>query len=666
MKQSKLNKSDKEDDISTNIYDLPSSDDEDRHHILRRKRRRYGTNGQEAKPQRSPIKKPQSTADPIPNFIERYPAAKSNLGKFRQQTKHESTEAKQQAPVGKQGPISQEAKKVAVHHPIDAGANDEIFDDTKHPKPDSVPLQKQKSTTPQYVSSKDATTVNTTPGRRRLIDSLGMRDRPGDISPSTSVPSIDNRPSSPIGPQTPPRPPQLILSESKREDLGPDVNTTISPHLQGSKVTYARQRSVLDDFPLETSLSLSNVTLGPDLSSQREPREPPHARLIALEDLSHDDGTVRSIHELRQAGGNARFRGVIELIFEDIEDSQISASGRCSACVQLCNKMLDPKLARQFVECNFDRKLIDCLSNNFDPTSTTLAMCVFGLGSLVRPMPYIVAKNTWPKLLEVAAPMLDTHDDINIVTQATDTGISKAVQKSVRELSSRLPSVLFPDASIPNISPRLVALKCLRVTSSKVQESVEPHEGLPARILRQIVNLLLAEASHPGEPSINAQVLSLGLSILEMHTTSLALPDGDHDILSSLSGLQRLLQIPEIKLDLTSQHIQTLFIRVILNVTNSSPSLCDAFATPVMVTELARITITNFEDLTKDSLKDTTSTLDRVILSLGALINLTEQSGTSRSVFTKRPRAGRSLLRQLLRLFLIRVDSTSEVCFEHE
>jgi hypothetical protein len=50
-----------------------------------------------------------------------------------------------------------------------------------------------------------------------------------------------------------------------------------------------------------------------------------------------------------------------------------------------------------------------------------------------------------------------------------------------------------------------------------------------------------------------------------------------------------------------------------------------------------------------------------VILALGALINLTEQSEASRAMFLRATRGGKSLLDRLLRLFADNVDSTSKV-----
>lgn len=659
-------------DSGRSIYDLPSSEDEAQHRILRRKKRRHGSNGEDANAYPD-LARPAKVAAGRSDYSSRRGAsATPRPSSGSQQRKEEHREAPQIS--GKKQKISNsKTAQVLAHHAMDTSAREERPSDeevtTRHSVKANGLSQSQRPTTPTRVLAEHVPVINTTPGRRRLIDSLGTRDDSGENSPTTSVTPAESQPPSPIRPHTPHRPPPAILRD-KAEETGPTASMAVSPHLQSSKVTYARQRSFLDDMVSETKISLANATLGLEPSNQaverlQSPREPPHARIIAVEDLDLDSGSVRSIHELRQAGGNTRFQGAIDSIFEDIEDTHVSTAGRCSALVQLCDKLLEPKLARQFVECGFDKKLVDCLSKDFDLISTTLALCVFSLSSFVRPVPYIIAKCAWPKLLDISGSLLNAPDSIISLAQAPEHRLPKAIQTSVREATSRAASVLFPDMPKSYISPRLVALRCLKPTFAKVQENSEPSQNFPQSISRQIMNFLLTECSALKETNASltpgkSQTLLLGLSILEMHTTSHALHK-DYDFLGSLPELQGILQIQENALDSASQHIQILYIRVILNVTNSNPLLCDAFAKPVIVTELARIAIVNFKDLAKESLGEETSALDRVILALGALINLTEQSETSRVAFLKRTRAHESLLAQMLHLFLTHVDSTSEV-----
>ncbi|KAJ5787432.1 Wings apart-like protein [Penicillium paradoxum] len=148
----------------------------------------------------------------------------------------------------------------------------------------------------------------------------------------------------------------------------------------------------------------------------------------------------------------------------------------------------------------------------------------------------------------------------------------------------------------------------------------------------------------------------MGFSVLEASTASSeALTDESRDILDSLSEPHSLLHLES---DTASQ-IQPLYIRLILNITNSNPSLCDKFASPEMVGGLVHIISTNFGDLTEDALGKENNSLNNVILALGALINLTEQSEISRSMFLHSAGATKPLLGRLLHLFTTHVDSIS-------
>lgn len=512
---------------------------------------------------------------------------------------------------------------------------------------------------------------NTTPTRKRLIDSLGTREQSADASSNITAAS---QPPSPFTPHSPSRPkaiaPLSTRADVQATDSSQEPTVAVSPHLTGSRVTYARQRSFLDDLCLTGGLPGQDITAGleQDGLSTSQPRgfdDLPRARLFEIEEVNNDDGSVRSIHELRRAGGNARYRGAIESIFEDIEDPHVSISGRCNSFVQLCDKLLDSKLARQFVECNFERRLVDCLSSNLDTVSAALALCVFGLASQGRSLPYVLAAAAWPKLLDIAPNLLGAQDDLCAIVRSRNTSLSKAAQRSVQNTAPRIHAALFADTSIPELSPCLLTLHCLRVTISAFQAKSEIPDGLPAPVLSKLVKILLSESSHLEENgTIGAErlhVLILGFSILEVHITS-----GDpvqqeqRDALGVLSDMHGLLRLDN-EAGAARQQVQMLYLRVILNTTNSNPTLCDKFATAAMVEELATIAMARFGDLTEDILAQENNSLDTVILALGALINLVEQSEASRAMFLKSGCVPESILDRLLRVFAAHVDSIFKV-----
>lgn len=663
------------------IYDLPLSDDEDAHRIMRRKRRRKEPGATTLQDDsidstHSPIIEKRVSTKESNAIVSRYEKGSSPS----KNTRDASRPRRQRAG---------EVPQPSLEHSATAAASDSA---QKSLKPDLRLRGHESATNPDLNSEHDgnprisdaapsliprspkdtvAVNGNTTPGRRRLVDSLGMSRSRSTDEPSSGL--SPTSPSSPLAHRTATRltdtPQPDVPTASQPETHGADSNTAISPHVTGSRVTYARQRSFLDDLSLTDSLSAPNVSAGLEpvgpLDQNRDHQSAPGARLFAIEEANDDEGSVRSIHELRRAGGNARYREAIESIFEDIEDADNSASGRCSSLAQLCGKLLDSNFVRQFVECGFDKRLIDLVSPNMDVVSLALLFCAFGLSSLGRTLPYVLATSVWPKLLETSLPLLGHRDEIYVVARAQGNKLSKSVQRLLQKDASEIKSALLGDPPALKLSPCLIVLQCLRVTVSAFQAKGENPTGLPTPWLRQLVALLLPGSSPKGEQSKSeperSRLLILGLSILEAHTVSRNLLQQEQcEILRSLGNMHDLLRTEDNELEMISQQTRSLYLRVILNVTNTNPTLCDDFATLAMIGGLVEVAMVNFDDLAADSLSQDNNSLDTAILALGALINLAEKSDASRAFFLDSDSpTTQSHLKRLLGLFLKHFDSIS-------
>lgn len=503
--------------------------------------------------------------------------------------------------------------------------------------------------------------ANITPGRRRLIDSLGITETPVERSPESPT-SSQPTPKSMLPERGSPG---VAANEGHAESHIQGSPASVPPTLRGSRVTYARQRSFLDDMVSE-ELPIDNVPTVPKHRSQSVQRQLNYeatssARLIVPSEDTNEDGSVRSIHELRQAGGNARYRGAVESVFEDIEDAQNSLAGRCNAFLQLCGKLLDAGLKRRFVECNFDKRLVDCLSMDLQVVPMILAFCAYALGSSDGHMSYVLATAAWPKLLDASPTLLGMHDEISVVAKNKASGISRPLQKTIENMVPQLTDMLFPDTTLSRLTPCILALYCLRSTMSTMQ-SKGNNLGLSTSVLDPLVQTLVREGQRcDSRGSIDPeclQILCMGFSILEASTaTTESLAKEHWNLLEPLSELHSLLCFES---DTVSM-IQPLFIRLILNITNSNPSLCDRFANPKMLGGLVHIVTANFGGLTEDTLRQENNSLDNVILALGALTNLTEHSDLTRSIFVHSAGATEPFLDQLLQLFMTHVDSISTV-----
>jgi hypothetical protein len=644
-------------DKESNVYDFPSSD-EAQDYIGRRKRRRYNIEDKDAPETLQPTAS-RSTTDVKPKAVENgdenglNPAGSDVRDCQRLLTKYHESQSKRSitypadnTPPGKPGPGI-------------------VFSPER--ECESTESSKSRKSLPNTHQGSYIPNENATPGRKRLIDSLGITDSPVEISPKSPA----------EGHPTPSRAFHNVhvngvpVNENQSESHAQGSPAPIPSHLRGSQVTYARQRSFLDDLSATGELSIADLSSELEHSSKSVQRQlkydaSPMARLIVADEGTNEDGSVRSIHELRQAGGNARYRGAVESIFEDIEDYQNSLSGRCNAFVQLCGKLLDTGARHRFFECNFDKRLVECLSIELQVVPAILAFCAYALASSDGNLSYALATAAWPKLLDISYIMLDVQDDISLTTKTQAKGLSRPLQKTIQTISPQISSVLFPKPALSTFSPCILALYCMKSTISTLQSKGES-PSLSTPILKSLVKMLLSESSRcVTQKTItteNTQILGLGFSILEASTASAEFQDEHLDLLGSLSGLHSLLYLKSSYGDPVSQKIKSLYIRVILNVTNSDLLLCDRFANPQLVEGLVDVVLANFGDLTEDALGQENNSLDSVILALGTLTNLSERSEESRSIFLRPAGSKNSFLDRLLRLFMTNVDSISTVSF---
>lgn len=681
----------------SNVYDFPSSDDEQMS-MVQRKRRRYSPDGNKTVPATKRTVKLSETENgdrnASPPVRKRVPDGNKAVPATRRSVKPSETESGDRSvsrspQMGKRVP---DGRRLLAKKP-EADPETTLVGSTSYPRAGRSVRSQTKASTLEHEmrvsaekspreagsvrkSSPDinqgyATKANITPGRRRLIDSLGITEHPVETSPA-----VETSPERPAGSQPCPNPippdrasPSAAVNECPAESPIQGSPASVPSHLRGSRVTYARQRSFLDDMIMSEDLSTDNASSGPKHRSQSVQRQLNYeatssARLIVPNEDTNEDGSVRSIHELRQAGGNARYRGAVESIFEDIEDPQNSLTGRCNAFLQLCGKLLDTGLKRRFVECNFDKRLVDCLSMDLQVVPTILAFCAYALGSSDGHMSYVLATSAWPKLLHASPALLGMQDDIPVAARAQASGFSRPLQKTLQSTIPQIAAMLFPDTALLKLSPCTLALYCLRSTISTMKTKGE-NPSLSTSLLNPLVQALVSESqSYVSLEKIrpeSSQILCMGFSILEASTALAESFTKEHwDILDPLSELHSLLYLESG----TVSQIQPLYIRLILNITNSNPTLCDKFADPEMVGGLVHIVTANFGDLTEDALGQANNSLDSVILALGALINLTEQSEASRSVFLHSGVPSKPFLDQLLHLFMTHVDSISTVRFQ--
>ncbi|KAL4868470.1 wings apart-like protein regulation of heterochromatin-domain-containing protein [Aspergillus spectabilis] len=503
--------------------------------------------------------------------------------------------------------------------------------------------------------------------RKRLIDSLGIAvgesrkalNPESDDAPASAHPFpgdiLDQTASSPTHGLSPRR-----LSESKMRHVERSQRILASPiprvMLRSPGVTYSRQRSFLNE---SIGLTDHEPNRMENAHSFETGRDVLASRLVSEDDDNSDSKPVRSIHELRQAGDNARFREVVDSIFEDMEDTCNSTSERCRSLAELCGKLLDFEFAYRFSEQGFDERLVNCFSNSFDVVSASLALSAYKLILNGGHASRVFSESLWARILDLPSSLLDTEDDLLTLARESYLGLSKAAQASIRAVRSHLH--LAMDSSWPCLSPRLLALACTQSSLLVLRERGHAIRPISPAFLDKLVDLMVVNTPKDLDGPLSGdrfQFLDLVFSILENSSVISESFDSDHcRCFRRLSQLYRLLSLDH---QGHNRQIRLAYIRVILNLTNKELTLCDSFAIPELLSGLVRIVTRESCEISKCSHDNENSALTAVILALGTLINLAEKTELSRAILLHSNGRTGPFLHQLLEQFSCSVNSMDQ------
>ncbi|KAL4902470.1 wings apart-like protein regulation of heterochromatin-domain-containing protein [Aspergillus multicolor] len=461
---------------------------------------------------------------------------------------------------------------------------------------------------------------DTTYTRRRLIDSLCAADESHAGSIASNLAASKTH--------MPPARRGLGVREGDFQPV---------PTLRSPAVTYSRQRSFLND---PVGVAGKDHLAGPLVDKGGAHSE---------EDTT-DSKPVRSIHELRRAGDNARFREAVDSLFEDIEDPHNTASEKCCGLAELCSKLLDTEFVHRFSEHAFDERLVNCMPHSPDIVSASLALSAYRLiisgGRFSRPF----LEASWEQVVELAPRLLDVEDDLHILAREPSVGLFKTAQVSIRSIRSHLLSTI--SASPTCLSPRLLILECTKSSLIVLRESGHVIRLIPTYLLNKLVDLITSP------PSMNrTPLLHLIFSILENY--SVISGSFDHDHCRSFERLSQLHHLLCLNNGDHSDATSLSYIRVILNLTNKDPSVCESFASHGLVSGLAKVVI-GFNNPSDEA---GVNNLNKVILALGTLINLSQDTKQSKDILVQSDGRTSSFLQQLLRQFIGSVSAMDQVSF---
>ena len=469
---------------------------------------------------------------------------------------------------------------------------------------------------------------------------------------------------------------QCVASQSQ-DRLSFSSQARSSIYGGGHRVTYARQRSYLTDTYLKEA-EMIDLPIPPESYSRRgHGRGGPRDQLPILQSLQSPEdfgdlvdpsgGTMRSIHELREAGGNVRLVSELEAILDDLGDHQPgSASINRSGLIDLVIKFKDPLNCRLFVDQGMESRLILDIGSSKDLISNGLLVAALLQLMACSSSRLLLTQVGNVRVVRFLTDLLGSDQDILYHARLRENNVSKAVQADLKDLRSALLDITVWKAGKPSVlSCHVLSLQCLEVLVRQTREAGSLSEVLSASAIERVVGTSVPHLSTkaPRPSAVSVICLELAVSILESCTINNAAEcqasSWAGETLERIAGLLPLLALWKREECGTTR---TLALRLYLNLTNNSPGICDKFSTSEVISVLFGIVISHFEQLADTSREvDRALLLDDLILSLGSLINLADLSNVARQLVMDLHHESQSYLDILLQLFMNKSKNAAEV-----
>ncbi|MCJ1472852.1 hypothetical protein MMC13_001501 [Lambiella insularis] len=454
----------------------------------------------------------------------------------------------------------------------------------------------------------------------------------------------------------------------------------------GLKVTYARQRSYLSQDSLGSASSLN--LLRSDVDETKTKARPARIKPYPLKGINHTSqsstvmdesieinvGAIRSIHELREAGSNARMTEEIEAVLDDIDEKQhISISIRRTGLLNVAVKLQQPDFCRRFRDLSLESRLLSQVGSSTDPISDILL-----LASLLQ---ILAQSDSLPTLSQFAenevvdffAKFLEDTDDLTTMVRHRKSNMSKALQADVNAFcTSFLASSIWRGGQPTNITSQVLSLQSLEYLERHLRK-VEVQFGIISNeIVQKLVDIIM-----PGErdASIKSEIrpsseVHLSLSILESSSLARISSIAEQEApwtSDAIAKMTQILAIIQLQLGPKAEVLRTLALRLCLNLTNNNAAICQMFSSPMVIHATLFMLEPNFHICPTNIIEVPTELLvDNLVLSLGLLINLAEWSQSTRELFLHSHEDKPPPLDILSQIFEYNLERTSEVISEQD
>jgi hypothetical protein len=416
------------------------------------------------------------------------------------------------------------------------------------------------------------------------------------------------------------------------------------------KFTYAKARSYLQEANPEDAFLMS-MEMDTD-----DPMGPASQTRDSQTEEEEEMSQVRANHELKRQGQNSKFEWENLMLIDDISGTSTNSIRR-SALLELCTKMADATFAHELLDSSLAQQFLDNL--------TSKGEVVFDFAAAVATIFMLQAKPTLTMLDQIhrseyvssLEKLLDNDIDIQRIAKNRKTNLSKIAFDAVVAfrsivLDSRIWTPVKPDT----VTPQLMAAKALELLVLELRGAGSTDSIISPETLVKLVGIAQRASEHckvNNKSTANKTILRSVLSTLE--AVSLA---NQKPLIWSVRLMQSLAMSMSCTFQAGDASTVTVAVKLCMNLTNNKPKACQQFSDPTFVRALLQSIVDRMK-LLQGVLDEgqRIESLDTLILSLGAMINLTEHSNMAR----RNADDGEHLLATLVQTFVEGSARTAQV-----
>ncbi|KAH7393566.1 wings apart-like protein regulation of heterochromatin-domain-containing protein [Cadophora sp. MPI-SDFR-AT-0126] len=526
-----------------------------------------------------------------------------------------------------------------------AGSESEVVETKAVGKraPTAAPKVRSPLARPAGISKPPQKTTRSIP-RRRLIDSLVEQAANSSDSSEESEDEDEDEDDAPDSSHSVDL--DIVMEDAPAsQTLQPAlVSESQNSQVTGPKFTYAKQRSMLNEDDLMSQLAMELPTVPPQTAQGRRGRRAsipilkPLASFNEEVDVEDDSvATIRSVHELRQAGANNRFLDEVQDFLDRIgSPGKTTPSMRRSGLLDLAHKMQDKNFSRQFRSNGMEQRLFLHLGLETEIVSGFLMVTILVSLLMEGNMPHIVSQLRRQGITRLLIRLLENQSSINLVAKDRKNNMSKVAQSLISEYQDYLlQSHVWEDLKPQSISPRTIALKCLELMVRQTREAGSAADIFSKELTTNLFAIVKSatDAQSWALPKEKSAIdFYLALSALESHSiTARTVQDETIWINEFLPIIGDELQISSTRPLEEFGVLQILLLRLTLNVTNNNPRASDVFARASLMSAMGQVMVTRFNQISRFMLEEDLSVaVDHLILVLGVMINFAEWSPACR------------------------------------